>query len=257
MRAVITGATSGIGLKMAEILHNKGYSLTLIARREDRLKHLKEVFGEKTQIIKADLSEREEVMRAFSETEKADAEILINNAGFGLCGEFEKNSLERELEMIDTNVCAVHILTKLFLEVFEKNKKGYILNVSSIAAFSPGPLLAAYYSTKTYVRVLTESIYGELKSKKSPVYIGILCPGPVRTEFDHVANVKFSLKGADPGYVAEYAIKKMFAKKLVILPTFSVKAAAFLTRFMPEKLLIKIAFKMQRRKIYRSSANRR
>ena len=251
MRAVITGATSGIGLKTAEVLHNMGYSLTLIARREDRLKHLRETFGYDTQIIQADLSKKEEVLRAFSECEKSDVEILINSAGFGLCGEFSKNSLEREIEMIDTNITAVHILMKLFLNVFEDKKKGYILNVSSIAAFSPGPLLAAYYSTKSYVKILTESVYGELKHRNSPVYVGVLCPGPVRTEFDHVANVKFSLKGADPKYIAEYAIKKMFEKKLIILPTFSVKAAAFFSKFIPEKLLIKIAFKMQHKKLYR------
>lgn len=249
MRAVITGATSGIGEKMAEILYKKGYDLTLIARREDRLLKLKEKFGNKTQIIVADLSKKDEVFRAFYETKKEDSEILINNAGFGLCGEFLETSLEKELEMIETNICAVHILTKLFADIFYKKNKGYILNVASIASFLPGPLLSTYYSTKSYVRILSESIYGELKSKKSDVYIGVLCPGPVATEFDKVANVKFSLKSSTPEYIAEYALKKMFAKKLIILPTLSVKLAVIFQRFVPKKLLISLVHKMQKKKL--------
>lgn len=251
MRAVITGATSGIGLCMASELHKRGYSLTLIARREEKLKELKKIFGEKTQIISADLSNRDDVFRAFSEVDKSDAEILINNAGFGLCGEFTGNPIERELEMIDVNITAVHILTKLFLKLFTEKNKGYILNVASIASFLPGPLLATYYATKAYVRFLTESVYGELKAANSPVYIGALCPGPVKTEFDKVANVKFSIKGTEPEYIAKYAIKKMFKKKLIILPTFQMKAAAFFSRLAPKKLLIKTDYKMQSKKIYR------
>lgn len=249
MRAVITGATSGIGEKMAEILHKKGYSLTLIARREDRLLKQKEKFGNETQIIVADLSSRDEVLRAFSQINTEDTEILINNAGFGLCGEFLETPLAKELEMIDTNICAVHILTKLFLDVFYKKNKGYILNVASIASFFPGPLLSTYYSTKSYVRILTESIHGELKNKNSDVYIGVLCPGPVDTEFDKVANVKFSLKSSSPEFIAKYAIKKMFAKKLIILPTLSVKTAVMFHRFIPKKLLVRIVLKMQKKKL--------
>jgi len=249
MRAVITGATSGIGEKMAEILHKKGYSLTLIARRKNKLLQLKEIFGDKTQIIVADLSDKDEILRAFSEIQKDDVEILINNAGFGLCGDFLETSLEKELEMINTNITAVHILTKLFSDIFYKKNRGYILNVASIASFLPGPLLSTYYSTKAYVRTLTESVYGELKSKKSDVYIGVLCPGPVNTEFDKVANVKFSLKSSSPEFIAQYALKKMFQRKLVILPTLLVKATVIFQRFVPKKLLIRLVYKMQKKKI--------
>ena len=249
MRAVITGASSGIGLEFANILHEKGYSLTLIARRKERLEKLKEKFGCDTEIITADLSKREEALSVFSKAYTDDTEILINNAGFGLCGSFLETDLSKELEMIDTNVSALHILTKLFVCKFSEKNSGYILNVASIAAFLPGPLLGTYYSTKAYVRVLTESIAAELKENKSNVHICALCPGPVKTEFDSVANVKFSLKGADARSVAEYAIRKMFRKKLYIFPGFYIRAAVFFARFLPVKLLSKITYRMQKKKI--------
>ena len=249
MRAVITGASSGIGLEFANILHEKGYSLTLIARRKERLEKLKEKFGCDTEIITADLSKREEALSVFSKAYTDDTEILINNAGFGLCGSFLETDLSKELEMIDTNVSALHILTKLFVCKFSEKNSGYILNVASIAAFLPGPLLGTYYSTKAYVRVLTESIAAELKENKSNVHICALCPGPVKTEFDSVANVKFSLKGADAHSVAEYAIRKMFRKKLYIFPGFYIRAAVFFARFLPVKLLSKITYRMQKKKI--------
>ena len=104
MRAVVTGASSGIGLEFANILHEKGYSLTLIARRKERLEKLKEKFGCDTKIITADLSKREETLSVFSKAYTDDTEILINNAGFGLCGSFLETDLSKELEMIDTNV---------------------------------------------------------------------------------------------------------------------------------------------------------
>lgn len=249
MRAVITGASSGIGLEFANILHEKGYSLTLIARRKERLEKLKEKFGCDTEIITADLSKREEALSVFSKAYTDDTEILINNAGFGLCGSFLETDLSKELEMIDTNVSALHILTKLFVCKFSEKNSGYILNVASIAAFLPGPLLGTYYSTKAYVRVLTESIAAELKENKSNVHICALCPGPVKTEFDSVANVKFSLKGADAHSVAEYAIRKMFQRKLYIFPGFYIRAAVFFARFLPVKLLSKITYRMQKKKI--------
>lgn len=248
MRAVITGATSGIGLEFAKILHNMHYDLTLVARRNDRLLALKEKFGENTQIICADLSVRDEVFRVFSEIQTDETEILINNAGFGLCGDFAETDMKKELSMIDVNVTAVYILTKLFYKEFLKRNSGYILNVSSIASFFPGPLLTSYYASKAYVRTLTESIRGEIAARRSNIYIGALCPGPVKTEFDRVAEVKFSLKGADAHKTALYAVKKMFRKKTIILPAFSVKAAVFFSRFVPRGILTKIMYKMQRKK---------
>lgn len=131
MRAVITGASSGIGLEFANILHEKGYSLTLIARRKERLEKLKEKFGCDTEIITADLSKREEALSVFSKAYTDDTEILINNAGFGLCGSFLETDLSKELEMIDTNVSALHILTKHFVCcILSRQKFSFLLGRS-------------------------------------------------------------------------------------------------------------------------------
>jgi len=150
--------------------------------------------------------------------------------------------------MIDTNIKAVHILTKLFLQDFILRDKGYILNVSSSASFLAGPLMSTYYATKNYVSRLTEAIYEELRRKKSNVYVGLLCPGPVDTEFNEVANVKFSLKGQSSEYVAKYAIDKMFKRKLIIIPGFKMKFICSMNKFVPKKLLLKITYNIQKKK---------
>ncbi len=249
MRALITGASSGIGKEMAYILHKKGYELILVARRIEKLEELKEIFGEKTIIIKADLSKEDEVFSLFEKVENEDVEILINNAGFGKLGEFCDIALEDEILMIKTNVVAPNILTKLFLKEFIKKDRGYILNVASIASFFASPYFCTYYATKSFLKTLTEGISAELRAKKSNVYIGTLCPGPVKTEFDNVANATSSLKGASPKKIAEYAIKKMFLKKEIILPTFSVKSAVFFSRFIPRKALVYFTGKSQLKKL--------
>ena len=156
--------------------------------------------------------------------------------------------IEKELNMIDVNIKAVDILTKLFLKDFKEKNKGYILNVASSAAFLPGPLLSSYYASKAYVLRLTEAIYEELRREKSNVYVGVLCPGPVDTEFNKVANVRFALKGLTSEYVARYAIEKMFKRKLVIIPGSVMKLLKFAIRFVPEKVLLRIAYNQQRRK---------
>ena len=145
--------------------------------------------------------------------------MLVNNAGFGTCGEFTDTDLDKELKMIDTNVTAYHILTKLFLQDMTKKNKGHILNVASIAGFMPGPLMATYYSTKAYVVRLTQSIRQELAMKESKVKVSALCPGPVRTNFNKVADVKFNVPGQSSEYVAKYAVHKMFLNRTLIFPS--------------------------------------
>ena len=131
---------------------------------------------------------------------------------------------------------------------FKKKNKGYILNVASSAAFLPGPLMATYYGTKAYVLRFTESIHEELKKEKSNVYIGALCPGPVNTEFNKVAKVSFQLPGMESRDVAEYAIKKMFKKKMIIIPGITMKVSKFMIRFIPESILLHTAYHIQKRK---------
>ena len=147
--------------------------------------------------------------------------------------------------MIDLNIKAVHILTKLFLAEFEERNSGYIMNVASIAGFLSGPLMSTYYATKGYVLKFTTAIYEELRRKKSNVHICALCPGPVDTEFNNRAGVNFIINGHTGKFVADYAIKKMLRKKLLILPGGLIKAGAILQRLVPTKLLLKICYMLQ------------
>ncbi len=248
MKALITGASSGIGRDISIILSNMGYDLILVARRRDRLEELKGILPTCVNIICMDISGADACFELYERVREESVDILVNNAGFGVFGEFEHTDLETELRMIDTNIKAVHILTKLFLKDFAKKDSGYILNVASSAAFLPGPLLAAYYATKAYVLRLTEAIYEELRRKGSHVYVGALCPGPVDTEFNKTANVKFGINGLSSRYVAEYAVRQMFRRQLVIVPGAVMKLARFFQKFIPEKLLLKITYNIQKRK---------
>lgn len=249
MKALITGASSGIGRDMARILADKGYSLILVARRVDKLNELKsELKNTEVEIIQMDLSDRENCIKLYEQVKNENINFLINNAGFGLAGEFVSSELKTELKMIETNIIAVHILTKLFVRDFVKRDSGIILNVSSSAAYMAGPLMSTYYATKNYVRRLSQAIYQELREKQSNVKISVLCPGPVNTEFNNVANVKFAINGLRSEYVAKYAINKALKGKLSIVPGKSIKIGTFLLRFTPEKLMLKVSNNIQRKK---------
>ena len=248
MNVLITGASSGIGRDMARIFHKMGHQLFLVARRENLLEDLKSELDGKPEIISLDLSSEKNCFELYERLKDKNIDILINNAGFGVFGEFDKSPLSRELKLIDVNIRALHILTKKFLSDFEEKNSGYILNVASSAAFMSGPVLSSYYGSKAYVLRLTTAIYEELRRKKSNVYVGVLCPGPVDTEFNRTAGVRFNLKSLKSKDVAEYAIKKMFNKKLIIVPGFSIKMGIFFQRFVPTKLLLKISYNIQRSK---------
>ena len=246
MRALITGASSGIGRKLAIILSKKGYDVVLVARDEKGLKNVSKLCKTKTYIEVMDLSDYKNCIKLFNKYK--DIDLLVNNAGFGLCGEFVNTNLDKELNMIDLNIKAVHVLTKLYLSSMVKKDNGRILNVASSAAFMPGPLMSTYYSTKSYVYRLTVAIYEELRRNKSNVKVSVLCPGPVSTNFNNVANVKFAVKEDDCKKVCKYAVDKMFKNKLVIIPGMSMKIIVFLTRFLPVKLVSKIDYNIQRKK---------
>ena len=161
---------------------------------KEKLQKVQEELGKNVKIVVADLSNESKLKELYVLCKNDKIDVLINNAGFGDCGKFTETDLSKELEMIDVNIKAVHVLTKLFLKDMKKRNSGYILNVASMAAFAPGPLMATYYSTKAYVLRLTTSIYEELRMDKSKVVVSCLCPGPVKTNFNNVANVKFSVK---------------------------------------------------------------
>lgn len=250
MKALITGASSGIGLEIAKCLAKKKYELILVARNKEKLEKLQQKLPTKTTIITMDLSNEQKVKELYVLTKNAKIDILINNAGFGSCGNFDELALANDINMIDTNIKAVHILTKSFLKDMIKRDSGYILNVSSSAAFQPGgPLMSTYYATKAYVRSLTEAINYELRKRKSNVSISCLAPGPVDTNFNNVANVKFKMKAMDAQTVAEYAVEQMLKKKMLIIPGFKMKCTKFFSRFLSDKMLLKITHRIQKRKL--------
>ena len=276
MKALITGASSGIGKDMAKILNQKGYDLVLVARDIEKLKQTKKEMEKsvqneptienskiekayknskkatnKIEIIQMDLSEEQNCIELANKVK--DVDILINNAGFGDCGKFSETDLNKDISMIKTNVIAYHILTKLYLKEMKKKNSGKILNVASIAGFMPGPLMATYYATKNYIVRLSEAIREELKKEKSKVQISILCPGPVATNFNKVANVKFSLREANSMQVAKYAIKKLEKGKFYIVPGIDVKLARFGAKIAPSNFVAKITYKVQKRKIQGSA----
>ena len=254
MKALITGASSGLGRDMARVLSSMGYDIIAVARREEALLELKAELKTEVTVVKCDLSDEKECM-AISRYAK-ETDILINNAGFGVFGEFTESELSDELKMLDTNVRAMHILTKLFTKEFKKRNSGYILNVASLAAFFPGPLFSGYYASKSYVLRLSQGIAEELKQSNSNVKISVLCPGPVHTGFEKASGVSFGtgtekMKGMilESFPVAEYAIKKMFSGKEIIVPGILMKIAAAFRKLLPDKVLAKSLYFVQSKKM--------
>jgi len=250
MRALITGASSGIGRDMAKILSNKGYDLILVARDAEKLQEVKKQLKTNVTVISTDLSNSENCKNVYNQVkEKFDSiDLLINNAGFGEFGFLTETNLDKEINLINTNITAVHILTKLFLKDMKEKNQGHILNVASIAGFLPGPLMAAYYSSKSYVLRLSQSIREELKKQKSNVKISVLCPGPVNTNFNNVAGVKFALPSFTSEQVAKYTINKMLKNKFLIIPGIAIKLTAFASKIIPSVILSKFVYISQKRK---------
>lgn len=247
MKALVTGASSGIGRDIALYLDSLGYKLILVGRNYEALEEVRSTCRI-AKVITCDLSKLEEVYRLYNEVKREKITLLVNNAGFGLFGDFNKTDLEIELEMIAVNITAVHILTKLFLRDFTKNKKGQILNVASAAGFMAGPGLNTYYATKNYVLKLTLGIYEELRRQKSNIKISCLCPGPVDTNFQDRAGGEFKGNDLSSEYVAKYAVDKMLKNKLIIVPSFRMKIGLFLTRIIPIKLHLKIVYNIQKKR---------
>ena len=249
MKALITGASSGIGLDMARYLATKKFELILVARSKEKLEEIQEQLPTKVTIIVADLSDEQRVKELYAMTKKEKIDILINNAGLGEFGPLTETDLNKDLELIETNIKAVHILTKLFAKEMENRETdSYILNVASSAAFQPGPLMSTYYATKSYVYQLTEALFYEEKKKKTKVHVSVLCPGPVETNFNNVAGVSFAVKPLTSAYVAKYAIDKMFKNKMLIIPGFKMKCAKFFSRFISDKAKLKITYNIQKKK---------
>lgn len=246
MKALVTGSASGLGKQFALYLSSIGYDLILVDKDEKGLKSTSSLIETKVEYEVIDLCSTYNCITLFNKHKNID--ILINNAGFGLCGEFINTKVEKELDMIDLNIKALHTLTKLYLKEMVKKDSGYILNISSISAYSPGPMMATYYASKSYVLHLTEALYQEIKEIGSNVYIGCVCPGPISTNFDKTANSKFNIKYQTSEEVVKYSIKKMFKNKLIIVPGLQNKLLRFVSNLIPVKLKLKIAIKFQKKR---------
>ncbi len=255
MLALVTGASSGIGRDIAKELAKRKYDLIIVARHEENLKKVKEDIETEYKVqvnyYIVDLIDRNACIKLYQDVNKEHGKIdvLINNAGFGTCGEFTKTDLEKEIRMIDTNIVSLHILMKLFLEDMVEKDRGYIMNVASIAGFMPGPLMATYYSTKSYVIRLTQSIQRELKMEKSKVKVSVLCPGPVKTNFQKVADVKFNMPETKSSDVAKVAVNKMLKGKKIIFTEFHIAFTRLLSKILPDSFMAFCCYYVQRRKI--------
>ena len=249
MYALVTGASSGIGLNCAKILASKGYDLIITARSTDKLNKLKEEiekeYNKNVVVLPLDISKRENIEELFNKTKDYEIEVVINNAGLGKVGMFYEVTDSEDYNMIDINVTAMHMILKHYAEVLNS---GYILTVASIAGFAPGPKMATYYATKNYIRSYAEALRYELKKMKKNVGITILAPGPVDTNFNDTANVTFTLKGVAADKCASYAIKRMFKKKKFATPKWSVRAATRFMRILPHRTSMRICFKSQSKK---------
>ena len=246
MLALITGASSGIGLEMAKYLASLGHDLIIVSRNKEKLQKLKDELTVKVTIYNYDLSNIDNCYKLYDEVKDMNVNIVINNAGFGLFEHYHSDNLDDELNMIDLNVKCQHILTKLFVN---NESTLFLMNVASSAGLMVGgPLMSTYYATKSYVCSYTLALYEELRRSKRNIGISVLCPGPVNTNFNNRANVKFNLKSLEADVVAKYAIDKMFKKKLIIIPGLKVKLGLFFSKFLPTKLLLKVTYNIQKKK---------
>ena len=252
--ALITGASRGIGLELAKECAKHGHDVVLVARRQDALEAaagaIEGKYGVRATVVAADLSSvdaRVEVLSSMLE-QKIEIGLLINNAGFGLGGEFLETDIEREIEMIDVNVSALVHLTKVFAPAMIKRRSGRIMNVASTAAFQPGPLMSVYYATKAFVLSFSQAIAEEWRN--TGVTVTALCPGATATDFAETAqisNTRFfqKLGVADAGDIARYGYKAMMHGDRIAIPGWRDKLMIQSERFAPRRLVTAITRKVQ------------
>jgi len=248
MKALVTGASSGIGYDISKYLSDLGYDIIAVARDEAKLNNLKKECKTNVEIHLVDLSNLENILKLYDEIKEENIDVVVNNAGFGAFGDFEEIDFDFQMKMIDVNIRAVHTLTYLFLKDMKRKDKGYILNIGSVAGFLPGPLMTEYYATKSYVLRLTQGINKELKKDKSNVHVSVCCPGPVNTNFNAVANVKFNLKSKTSEFVARKAVDGMFKKKEIICPGITERFIKISRKLVSDKVLAEASYHMQNKK---------
>lgn len=248
MHALITGATGGIGREFACLLSHRGFDLILASRDTAKMQRLRRLLPTQVDIITVDLSKEADCQRLYAFAKTKSIDLVIHNAGFGAWGRFTDIPLQTELDMLNVNVRAVHMLTKWFLQDFVQRDYGYILNVASSAGFLAGPLMASYYAGKNYILRLTEAIDMELRQTGSRVRVCALCPGPVDTPFHDRAQIRQAVRGLSPRQVAKAGLDGVFGKKTIVLPGITTKTAHLFQRFLPEEMLLRINYAIQKRK---------
>ena len=245
MKALVTGASSGIGYSIARCLSNIGYDLIIVARRKDCLLNLKKECKTNVEIITMDLSIISNVYKLYEKTKRHDIDILVNNAGVGLYGEFYDIDLQKEMDMLRLNIGATNILTKLYLKDMVKKNKGRILNVSSIFGFMPGPLMSSYYASKAYITSFSRAINMELKMKNINVSISTLCAGAVDTNFNSDLGISFFIPPSSSEKVAKYSINKLLKNKEIIVPGIINKFVYVLNKIIPNRISRYIVYMSQ------------
>jgi short-subunit dehydrogenase len=247
-RALITGASSGIGGAFARQLAKRGHDLVLVARRRDRMEklaaELADAHGVEVEIVEADLAKDGDVSAVEERAGRGDIDLLVNDAGFGTRGEFAGLPLARELEELDVNVRALMRLTHAALGPMVERGRGGVINVASTGAFQPVPHMATYAATKAFVLHFSEALHEEVKGKG--VTVTCLCPGAVKTEFQEVAGVnERSLRAwKDPDDVARSALKAMASRRAITVPGAVNVSLVAAVKLMPRFLVRRIAGSM-------------
>ena len=250
--ALITGAASGLGYELSLLLANDGYNLILIDIDNDNLLSAKfeieKSFASKVSILKKDLSKPNVAIEIMDEINTTTIDVLVNNAGFGLFGTFANTEWERELDMLHVHILTTTHLTKLVLEGMVKRRSGKILNMSSLAAFQPGPLMSIYYASKAYLLSFSEAIANELKG--TGVTVTALCPGPTKTSFqkvvsDNASENKISFNMACPSKVAQYGYSAMKKGRTVAIPGVINKFLSTIHRFVSRGMATRIVRNIQ------------
>ena len=242
-KALVTGASAGIGEGFAKHLAKRGYDLVLVARRRDRLDALAAELAVSCEIIDVDLATDDGVAPIASRLRVGDIELLVNNAGFGTFGEFANLPLDRELMELDLNVRALFRLTHAALQPMVERKRGGIINVASGAAFQPIPYNATYAATKAFVLHLSEALHEEVKPYG--VTVTCLCPGPVKTEFQERSGMgeslypRFLARSAER--VAREGYEGFMAGRRVVIPGSHNKVTAALLRLLPSGTAVALA----------------
>lgn len=256
-RALITGASSGIGLELAKLFAQKGHDLVVTARRKERLDELKSELEKQYNItvtvFAADLAEPDAPQSVYDFTRQHNLEIdfLINNAGIGDYGFFHECDWEKNATIIDLNIRSITHLTRLYLPDLIKKERAYVMNVASTAAFQPGPLMSVYYASKHYVLAFSEAIANELSD--TGVTVTTLCPGPTESEFQQEANMEKSklfdrFPVATSKEVAEYGYKALLKGKRVAIHGIMNKPASKITGLFPRSWVTAVVRKIQERK---------